>query len=92
MADQTAGGSPVLRGELADVAQQPLDEHVGVAHHPERGGEVLQLGPQVVAPPGGQHGSQGLQVGAEATGADPRLVHALGVVVEAHDVVVADDL
>ena len=92
VAHQPAGRGAVVGRELPDVAQQPLDEHVGVAHDPERRGQALQLGPQAVAPAVGQHGRQRLEVGAQASGADPGLVHALGVVVEAHHVVVADDL
>ena len=72
-----------LGRQLADVAQEALDEHVGVAHHAERRGEILQLGPEVV-------GTDDLAEIFEAMRTDPKLHFETGEqLVEASEVAMA---
>ena len=66
-------------------------EHVGVADRAERVPEPAELGVQTFAPVLVQHTTERPQVGAQAPGRDPGLVHALRVVADANDGIVGEE-
>ena len=67
-----------ISGVLLDLAGQPLEEHLGVAHRAEQAAQPLQLVAERLVPLRVERPAERAQVGAQAAGRDARLVDASG--------------
>ena len=88
-AQEGGGGRCVALGEVVGLGAQPLQEDVGVPDVAEQVGRPLELVAEGLGLGLVEQGPERAQVGAQAPGRHPGLVHVLGVVADAHARVMA---